>query len=120
MQTNNKIREAINAVYASLYEHKIIYPKERWRLMNMIDAVFAEQPVRNCDVGTAEEQDNRMVLYCKTRKCESCPLWDDLTNGVSCEFAWAQMPYSEVLDAENLKAVIVAKRRIEKSTEATA
>ena len=51
------------------------------------------EPPRNCDVGTAEEQDKRMTLYCQTRKCESCPLWDNVNNGVRCEFTWAQMPY---------------------------
>ena len=50
-------------------------------------------PLRNCDVGTAEEQDNRMDIYCQTRKCESCQLWDNVNNGVRCEFTWAQLPY---------------------------
>ena len=52
-------------------------------------------PPRNCDVGTAEEQDNRMDVYCQSRKCEICPLWDNANNGVRCEFTWAQMQYEE-------------------------
>ena len=61
-------------------------------VIDIVSAALAAPP-RNCDVGTAEEQDNRMDVYCQTRKCESCPLWDNVNNGVRCEFAWAQMPY---------------------------
>ena len=53
------------------------------------------KPPRNCDVGSAEEQDDRMTLYCQTSKCETCPLWDNVNNGVRCEFTWAQMPYEK-------------------------
>lgn len=61
-------------------------------------------PPRQCDVGTAEEQDNRMDVYCQTRKCGSCPLWDNANNGVRCEFTWAQMPYETQEGAEHGKA----------------
>lgn len=61
-------------------------------IIRMRNALSAN-PIRNCDVGTPEEQDNRMDVYCQTRKCESCPLWDNVNNGVRCEFTWAQMPY---------------------------
>lgn len=59
------------------------------------DALSA--PPRNCDVGTAEEQTHRMLLYCKSHgvdesrcfRCKGCPL---LTADI-CELSWAQMPY---------------------------
>jgi len=54
-------------------------------------------PPRNCDVGTAEEQAERMRLYCNSHgedesgcfRCEKCPFLSD----ERCELAWAQMPY---------------------------
>ena len=54
-------------------------------------------PPRNCDVGTAEEQAERMRLYCNSHgedesgcfRCEKCPFLTD----ERCELAWAQMPY---------------------------
>jgi len=59
------------------------------------EALF--EPPRNCDVGTAEEQAERMRLYCNSHgvdesgcfRCAKCPL---LTVKM-CWLAWAQMPY---------------------------
>ena len=49
-------------------------------------------PLRNCDVGTAEEQNNRFLKFCESLDCERyCPLF----KAESCELAWAQMPYDE-------------------------
>lgn len=61
-----------------------------------INAALAE-PARNCDVGTAEEQAERMRLYCNSHgedesgcfRCEKCPFLTD----ERCELAWAQTPY---------------------------
>ena len=54
-------------------------------------------PLRNCDVGTAEEQAERMRLYCNSHgedesgcfRCDKCPF----LTVERCELAWAQMPY---------------------------
>lgn len=59
------------------------------------DAALAE-PVRNCDVGTADEQSSRYNKFCFAhrsceRGCGDCPLAKD----PYCEFAWSQMPYTE-------------------------
>lgn len=52
-------------------------------------------PLRNCDVGTAEEQRARYDKFCDIHDCRSdCPLFE----ADSCELAWAQMPYEP--DAE--------------------
>lgn len=63
-----------------------------------ITAALAE-PLRNCDVGTAEEQAKRMDAYCASYgeriggswRCDKCPfcLID------RCDLVWAQMPYEE-------------------------
>ena len=51
-----------------------------------------DESLRNCDVGTAEEQTGRFLKFCDIHDCESdCPLF----KANSCELAWAQMPYEE-------------------------
>ena len=52
-------------------------------------------PPRNCDVGTAEEQEDRFRRYCNSRGtfCGDCPLYNNRRG--ECRFAWAQMPYKE-------------------------
>ena len=57
-----------------------------------------EKSLRNCDVGTAEEQEKRMNEFCSLHKhvgsvyaCENCELF----TVDRCELAWAQMPYEE-------------------------
>jgi len=62
------------------------------------DAALA-LPLRQCDVGTAEEQEVRFMRFCESHwdlnnpdsKCAGCPLHEKV--GTECEFAWAQMPY---------------------------
>ena len=62
-------------------------------------AALAE-PVRNCEVGTAEEQEMRFIDYCSRHHksdphcdpCKGCPLY---LNPSGCQFSWAQMPYKE-------------------------
>lgn len=55
-------------------------------------------PLRNCDVGTAEEQSDRFANFCDSHSgCSQCPvksLWN-FANGhkPSCGVLWAQMPY---------------------------
>lgn len=61
-----------------------------------VQAALAE-PLRNCDVGTAEEQIGRWHKFCKTQtNCEECPCHkkeEDLT--AMCFAHWSQMPYEE-------------------------
>ena len=76
--------------YGSCYE-------EMANALDKAKAALAE-PIRNCDVGTAEEQYARVRAFCKRHKvglrCVDCPV-----NGVlpkNCALIWAQMPYEEV------------------------
>ena len=60
--------------------------------------------LRQCDVGTAEEQNVRFEHFCFTYKnsercCQDCPLLPE----PSCELAWAQMPYTEEVVPRNQK-----------------
>ena len=58
-------------------------------------------PLRNSDVGTAEEQSVRMAEFCRAqykktdgvRLCSGCRFFE--LAGTECQFAWAQMPYEE-------------------------
>lgn len=60
-----------------------------------------KKSLRNCDVGTAEEQEARFNKFCFSyyninnldRECNACPLNDNVKT--TCEFAWMQMPYGE-------------------------
>ena len=56
------------------------------------------EPLRNCDVGTAEEQTSRFRKYCAKQQpyewsCANCPIFYIGTS--KCEFVWAQMPYKK-------------------------
>ena len=101
--TNNKLREALEKV------RELISDEVRWVddisnqqaiALCVIDDALAE-PIRNCDVGTAEEQTARALEYCsqfpsKDGRCVGCPLDDDSNSLTSCMCRWAQMPYEPV------------------------
>ncbi len=91
MQTNNKMREALESVksYLDGYTVNILDLRRR------VDAALAE-PVKNCEVGTADEQSRRFDDFCfvhisRERGCGDCPLLEN----TCCELAWGQMPYPE-------------------------
>ena len=64
-------------------------------------------PKRNCDVGTAEEQEKRWYRICGhgIPNCKHCKVYGKAKESglvddrgflrCSCEFIWAQMPYEE-------------------------
>ena len=65
--------------------------------LKMAKAALAA-PARNCDVGTVEEQSERIYAYCKAHRdddaeCLYCPLFG--RTGGYCELVWAQMPYEK-------------------------
>ena len=71
--------------------------QETAKYMNLIisDVQSAlSAPPRNCDVGSAEEQDRRRIAYCRDHSCKICPLRDSEHGGVSCDITWAQKPYT--------------------------
>lgn len=72
------------------------------KIRSEIKSALAE-PLRNCDVGTAEEQAARFYDFCDGyhhatgyKGCGTCPLWVSGTVGHDCELRWSQMPYEEV------------------------
>ena len=60
-------------------------------------------PPRNCDVGTADEQESRFEEYCDSNysqndvdeECWRCPLLKPMKN---CAFSWLQMPYERGIE----------------------
>lgn len=97
MQTN-KLRETLNKVLNGIKHlsriHNDDLPEDvRATLGRMaFDANESlAEPVRNYEVGTAEEQKMRFDLFCHGRKCEGCCLYLSM----SCALSWAQMPYAE-------------------------
>lgn len=68
-------------------------------------------PLRNCDVGTPDEQTQRFEDFCLKhigcaeemggRHCVGCPLEKASMNIIQkCELYWAQMPYEKETDNE--------------------
>lgn len=67
------------------------------RLSARIDDALAAPP-RNCDVGTAEEQDKRFAYqFCRVgiEGCIRCKLDTLKHRGNTCGIHWAQMPYEK-------------------------
>lgn len=94
METNNKCREALEKV-KKLFDGRLMFQPAIREAHEAVNAALAE-PVKNCEVGTADEQSSRFDDFCfahKTRErgCGYCPLVESFC----CEFAWSQMPYPE-------------------------
>ena len=77
-----------------------------WRVAELLNGVKEAQdmakaalsdPPRNCDIGTADEQDERFDRWCDRKNIKDC--W-----GIGCRkylIAWSQMPYKEGGAIEN-------------------
>jgi hypothetical protein len=84
---SSKMREALKEadIVLSVMGYDVCSP-----IRTQIKQALAE-PLRNCDVGTAEEQAERFEAYCDSHtNCAYCPL-----KGQQCVLAWAQMPYEK-------------------------
>ena len=64
-------------------------------VINTIWAANAlERSLRNCDVGTVEDQLKRFRAFCLSRKCNECPFVRSSYRR-ECGIRWSQMPYEE-------------------------
>lgn len=66
------------------------------------------EPLRNCEIGTAEEQADRFFNFCNGymsntnyKSCGTCPLWTSGAIGEDCELRWAQLPYKKEGEVSN-------------------
>lgn len=90
---SSKAREALLAVYDCAKDGVLAIRDSAFE--KVVEAIV--EPIRNCDVGTMEEQAERYRNFCHNYpKCTGCPCVGRIKYG-KCEFAWSQMPYeSEV------------------------
>lgn len=89
METNNKLREALMHIQNLADALDLDEPNVIAILDTCRDALA--EPVRNCEVGTVEEQFKRHSKWCATTKDFSCaPMMCR-----KCFANWAQMPYEE-------------------------
>lgn len=94
---SSKIREAIENSNGLLEElMRLGEWSESAREQIKENKTALAEPLRNCDVGTAEEQSARYAKFCYAHRsyekgCGGCPLCGE----PCCELAWAQMPYEE-------------------------
>jgi hypothetical protein len=94
-----KMREALKQARRVLHcaiVAGILKRKDAHKALNVV-ATALSAPPRNCDVGTAEEQEVRFSAFCLAHHMQSekgCAIClCHLPNGCSCEFVWSQMPY---------------------------
>jgi hypothetical protein len=91
--------EEVESILSTWIDHlpPVIQEKAQ-EALNKAESALAE-PLRNCDVGTAEEQYQRWDKYCNSfgTQCDKCDLncnvHFDLT--AKCFAHWAQMPYEK-------------------------
>ena len=108
METNNKLREALEKIrviaktFMDATQMRRVTDSARidvGNIKDLADAALAAQ-ARNCDVGTAKEQAERWYWrYHVGHLCQSCPLgprkWSEVDAGTLCFSEWQQMPYEE-------------------------
>lgn len=110
MEANNMkaMREALEfadkqlrmATEDNRYGEDLVYLVGCMRTVAAACRAALASPSRNCDVGTAGEQERRFKEFCDAHwsinnadsECAGCPL---TIEGSECEFAWEQMPYKE-------------------------
>ena len=76
-----------------LFDGRLMFQPDIRAAHKAVNAALAEPP-RQCDVGTAEEQYERLHRFCINHECRSCPCRTDKDNG-ACSIAWTQMPYEK-------------------------
>lgn len=102
---SRKTREALSEIIDLINKWLTDGVMAHWQYSQLFDVANAAlaEPLRNCEVGTAEEQAERFNDYCHKQgnrccvgRCkESCPVFRGYK--VDCAIVWAQMPYeSEV------------------------
>ena len=93
-----KIRKAIEEILLICYKAGARYGYDvACGLIKSKAKKALSEPPRNCDVGTAEEQGNRMWRFCAKQKrngiinCGYCQIKHQYER--DCTLDWAQMPY---------------------------
>lgn len=96
VNNNRKMREALKRIVAVCADAEVTDCQAR-EIVEDLAGEALSAPARNCDVGTAEEQNERFRRFCSRHwgtnsmdgdTCEFCPL-----SSMECKFTWAQLPY---------------------------
>lgn len=83
------MREALGKIRAELWNNTVIAGKKKFALYEIADAALSAPP-RNCDVGTADEQNYRHGLWCSKHDVNGDMEADCANNACSqCIFKWA-------------------------------
>jgi hypothetical protein len=97
---SSKLREALSdACYAMFNFLKTQYGNRYEEMAKALDKAKAAlaEPLLNCEVGTAEEQEDRFADFCRKHECTmNCPIkkkWSG--HKPSCGILWSQMPYEK-------------------------
>lgn len=92
-QMRKSVEKARNLLLA-----KVITGDNKMRPVYDILSKALAIPRRNCDVGTADEQERRFCDFCLSQgdACIKCPIYGKR----ECRMAWGQMPYTEKGGAE--------------------
>lgn len=89
---SSKLRKALldASIALSWAAHHHLTEDDAKECLEVVEAALAE-PLRNCEVGTAEEQAKRFDVYCHTGG-HLCSALDTCSE---CVIAWTQKPYEE-------------------------
>ena len=107
---SSKLREALEGTVAILEEIRDAFKNgtggpRMWEVNDVITEAKAAlaAPLRNCDVGTAEEQAERFKRYCPSGDCKR---WVCNSYGYEklfrhkCALIWGQLPYESKVKSE--------------------
>ena len=86
-EMGSKQREALEKA-KKLFDGRLMFQQAIREAHEAVNAAIAE-PVRNCEVGTADEQIKRHKKWCATSKDFSC----HVSMCRECYAKWSQMPY---------------------------
>ena len=97
-----KMHSALEAVLDLVKKAREFLPAEGYEDKLLKEAHLTikqalDEPPRNCDVGTAEEQATRLRQYCLDKDSLDCRHYCmQSPKAFDCSMEWAQMPYEEV------------------------
>ena len=111
---SSKTREALSDACYAMFNFLKTQNGGYEEMANALDKAKATlaEPIRNCDVGTAEEQNSRWHANCGRGipNCKHCKVYEhaiksgfvDEKNMIrfDCRFIWSQMPYEEGAEDE--------------------
>ena len=102
-KTLEVVRDALSTMSAHLDDVEFV---RTWIALTKKEVDTAiSTPMRNCDVGSAEEQFERFNADCAKHDCYDCDvhkLWNFCKGDESCHFVWAQMPYVPTTEGDKV------------------